>query len=354
MMNDYGIDGHKLNLHPGRVADWAGGKIVYPIYMEMSPSGTCNHHCDFCGLDFMVGQRTRFLDTDLLRKRLPEMAGLGVRAIQYAGEGEPLLHGDISNIVQHTFAAGIDVGISTNGSLLSVSLAKRILPHCTWIKISVDAGTRETHAKVHGCKESDFGRVMANARSAAEIREANGCDCLLGFQMVVLPENCSEARLLAVVAFGVGMDYVVFKPYSQGPMSENERYSDMKVSESWSKDVRQLETSGRFKVIVREEAFRKSMERRSYDRCLALPFWSYVDAGGGVWGCYRFLGDDRFYYGNIRENTFEEIWEGELRRRNLEMMEDFDISQCGVNCRMDRINEYLWDLKHPGRHVNFI
>jgi MoaA/NifB/PqqE/SkfB family radical SAM enzyme len=354
MMDDYEIDGHKLDLHPERVADWIGGKTFYPIYVEMSPSGTCNHHCSFCGLDFMVGQRTRFLDTDLLRKRLPEMAGLGVRAIQYAGEGEPLLHGDISNIVQHTFAAGIDVGISTNGFLLNASLAKSILPYCTWIKISVDAGTRETHARVHGCKESDFGRVMANARNAVEVREANGYECTLGFQMVVLPENYSEVRRLAVGAFGVGMDYVVFKPYSRQPLTKSEKYRDVSLPESWSKEVRQLETGERFRVIVREEAFRKSTGSRRYDRCLALPFWAYVDAGGGVWGCYRFLGDERFYYGNLCENTFEEIWQGDLRKRSLEMMENFDISQCGVNCRMDRINEYLWELKHPGRHVNFI
>jgi hypothetical protein len=31
-----------------------------------------------------------------------------------------------------------------------------------------------------------------------------------------------------------------------------------------------------------------------------------------------------------------------------------DVSRCRVNCRMDEINRYLWDLKSPPEHVNFI
>ena len=52
---------------------------------------------------------------------------------------------------------------------------------------------------------------------------------------------------------------------------------------------------------------------RTYGRCLALPFYSYIDAGGTVWGCKEYLGDERFAFGNINEQTFREIWEGPRR-----------------------------------------
>ena len=28
--------------------------------------------------------------------------------------------------------------------------------------------------------------------------------------------------------------------------------------------------------------------------------------------------------------------------------------QCGVGCRQNEINEYLWNLKNPPQHINFI
>ncbi len=94
---------------------------------------------------------------------------------------------------------------------------------------------------------------------------------------------------------------------------------------------------------------------RDYQHCLALPFWSYLDAGGNIWGCSMYMGDDKFLYGNIYENSFQEIWEGEKRMESLQWVDqELDTNQCRVNCRMDKINRYLWELNNPSAHVNFI
>jgi radical SAM protein with 4Fe4S-binding SPASM domain len=94
---------------------------------------------------------------------------------------------------------------------------------------------------------------------------------------------------------------------------------------------------------------------RNYGHCLALPFWTYIDSGGNVWGCSAYLSDERFHYGNINENTFREIWESEKRLASLKWCsEELDTTGCRVNCRMDEINRYLWELANPPEHVNFI
>ena len=36
------------------------------------------------------------------------------------------------------------------------------------------------------------------------------------------------------------------------------------------------------------------------------------------------------------------------------MMESFNINNCRKACRLDEINKYLWMLKNPPEHVNFI
>ena len=95
--------------------------------------------------------------------------------------------------------------------------------------------------------------------------------------------------------------------------------------------------------------------RKRYDRCLALPFWSYMDSGGNLWGCLDFLNNERFAYGNILESSFSDIWNGSKRQDNMTWCADnFDINECRVSCRMDPVNAYLWELSHPGGHDNFI
>ena len=355
-MDKYRIDSHKLLYHVSRVNDWLEGKNVYPIYAEISPSGLCNHRCTYCALDFMEYQ-SRFLDKEVLKDRLSEMSLLGLKSIMYAGEGEPLLHRDIGEIINHTKKVGVDVAITTNGVLLKEGLVESTLENITWIKVSINGATKETYAKIHKTSPDNFDRVMENMSYAVELRQNKGYKCALGMQLILLPENYHEAVLLAQYAKDIGMDYLVIKPYSQHPFSRTTQYKDIKYSDYFHlSDTLNNLNGDRFSIIFRVNTMKKWDDgRRSYRQCLSLPFWSYIDAGGTVWGCSAYLTDKRFIYGNIYENTFKEIWEGEKRMKSVRYAEEeLDTNQCRVNCRMDEINRYLWQLKHPPEHVNFI
>ncbi len=355
-MDKYRIDSHKLIYHVSRVNDWLEGKNVYPIYAEISPSGICNHRCTYCALDFMEYQ-SRFLDKEVLKDRLSEMSSLGLKSIMYAGEGEPLLHKDIGEIINHTKKVGVDVAITTNGVLLKEGLVESTLENITWIKVSINGATKETYAKIHRTNQDNFDKVMENISYAVKVRENKGYKCTLGVQLILLPENWHEAELLTQQAKEIGMDYLVIKPYSQHPLSKTTKYKDIKYSEYLHlSDKLNSFKDDKFSVIFRINTMKKWDEgRRNYRHCLALPFWSYIDAGGTVWGCSAYLNDERFSYGNIYENIFKNIWESEKRKKAVRWAEDeLDTKQCRVNCRMDEINRYLWDLRHPPEHVNFI
>ena len=354
-MDKYRIDDHKLIYHPERVSDWLKNKNVYPVYAEISPSGACNHRCTYCALDFM-GYKPRLLNTGVLKARLGEMARLGLKSVMFAGEGEPFLHPDMAEISVHANKRGLDTSFTTNAALLLPRITDKILATTSWIKASVNGGTPESYAKVHRCAPADFGKVFDNLGYAAALKKRKGLACALGVQMVLLPENAAGAVKLAERARRAGLDYLVIKPYSQHPQSLTVKYKKTRYEgfEKLSARLEKFNGPG-FSVIFRQNTMKKWDEgSRPYRRCLALPFWSYIDAGGNVWGCSMFLGKEKFRYGNINESSFRRIWEGEKRRKSLAYVRGMDAGTCRVNCRMDEINRYLWQLKNPVEHVNFI
>jgi radical SAM protein with 4Fe4S-binding SPASM domain len=353
---EYRIDGHKLLFHPRRVADWLEGKDIAPLYMEISPSGACNHRCSFCALDFM-GYRPRFLPADMLCRRLEEMGDAGLKAVMFAGEGEPLLHREIGRIATTAKAAGIDAAFTTNAVNLREGTARALLPVTTWIKVSCNAGKAETYARVHGTQADDFYTVLKNMESAVRLRKELGSSCTLGFQMVLLPENQDECVLLAKKVCDLGADYLVIKPFTPHPQSLNTKYSLLSYEnlKILSDQLNQFNTAS-FSVIFRYNAISiLNKQKKIYNRCHALHFMIYIDSGGDIYGCSAFLNNKHFYYGNILELSFKDIMTGSLRRESHEWCRtNLDVDKCRINCRMEQVNRYLWELLYPSLHVNFI
>ena len=256
-MDKYRIDSHKLIYHIPRVYDWSKGKNIYPVYMEVSPSGACNHRCLYCGLDFM-GYKPNYLKANILKERLTELGDLGLKSIMYAGEGEPFLHPEMVSIIEHTKDSGIDVAVTTNGVLLKKEIVERALINTEWIKVSINGGTRETYAKIHQSKPDDFEKVVENISFAARIKKEKGYKCVLGMQLVLLPDNQHEAVSLAKLARDMGMDYLVIKPYSQHPQSKTDKYSTIKYGdfEYLTEELNKI-NSDSFSVVFRNNAMKK-------------------------------------------------------------------------------------------------
>lgn len=363
--DEFRIDSHKLIFHPKRVIhwmeaanSWEKAKSLYPIYIEISPAGSCNHRCAFCAMDFME-YRARFLQPDLMREAFVDMAENGVRSVMLAGEGEPFLHRHTGRLARTAHEAGLDVAFTTNGSLLTPEAAEQILPVTAWIKTSIDAGTPETHARLHGTHEGEFARILYNLSRAVQYRDENGLSCTLGAQMLVLPDNVDEiGTLVELCRDHIGLDYLVLKPYSHHLFSNNHKYADLEYGRFLDAlSALANASSERFRLIYRKDAFENQVAgRHRYDTCCSVPFfWAYLTSNHDLYACSAYLGDPRFLLGNLRQETFSDIWEGERRRTLFRMMRnDFDVSRCRLNCRMNAINAYLWNLEHPPPHVNFI
>lgn len=354
MSDQIRMDTHKLIFHPNRVADWMAGENIYPIELEVGLTNACNHRCIFCALDY-TGYKPDMMDTDILLKNLEEISGRGIKSVVYAGEGEPLLHKDAPYIFNRTKELGIDVAISTNGVLFMPEVAKECMKSLTWMRFSTAAIKEETYNKIQCGKQGDLQKVLANMEEAVRTKKNQRLKTTIGVQMLLLPDNKAQVVEMGKEMRRIGVDYFTVKPFSQNPQSQHILQVDYdQEMMDIEKQVKGLENDS-FKVYFRLHAMEMLKCKRAYRQCLALPFMVYIDAKGNLWPCIVFMGRKGFSYGNLNEETFVQIWEGEKRQKLIDYFMQMDLEKnCREICRLDEMNKYLDELKHPGGHVNFI
>lgn len=321
-----------MMLHPQRVTDWLVGKQIAPLLVEICPIGRCNHRCIFCAYNY-TDYKGDSLEYIKMLGVLLDMGKMGVKAIDWDTEGEPLLHPRLPEFINFAKYSGIDSAVETNGVLLTEDFMKKCGHNLTYIKVSVDAACNETHYKLHRGGKKDWEKVIKNTANAVKLNTG----CAIGIQMVLLKENEDEVQKLSEIAKEIGVDWFVVKPFSVHPFQDSSKVTMGDINKI--KDI-----PG---VTVREQTFGRLFQERDYPVCYGVNFISNIDCFGNVTVCNTLTRNEKYNLGNIYKESFKDIWERRPR--------EFDIKECKREvCRMDKQNLYLWQLKNPSKHVNFI
>ena len=351
-MSGYKLEGHKLHLHPGTINEWYKGNLIAPIYVEIGPTSICNHRCKMCAYDYMEHQ-SNSIDAARLVSLMSELADVGVKSVCFAGDGEPLLNKGTVDAICFAKENGLDVSLSTNGALCTEEILQKILPALTWIRFSVNGGTAETYGAVHGTDLNAYHKVISTLGSAAKIKKDLNLKVTLGVQYVLLPENVESVYCAAKDAKNSKVDYFVVKPFYQN--AENQYFVNNFSMLDYANDLKKVEelSDEKFSSIVRWETENTNFCKRQYSECYGLSFISIIAASGCVFPCLPHQTADKSF-GNINESSFSEILNGQQRMKVLEIMKKLDKNTCQPNCRHHWINNYLWEIKNPPAHKNFI
>jgi len=354
-MSVYNFDGHKLMYHPARVAEFLADGDCFPLYIEISPAGSCNHRCIFCAYDY-IGYPNRKLETDRTLDFIDELADCGVKSMLFAGEGEPLLHPDIASFARRADSRGIDVGLFTNGQLLHEELAEQLLPSLTFVRFSFNGGGRENYADIHAVRAEQYDRVVDNITRAVALRRQHGWKLDIGSQFVVIPENIDRMLTAATTLKACGVDYLAIKPFMQRDAQRYQLTAQFSLGEI-SERLSQAESLSdeTFTVLARRATF-EAYGERSYDHCLGASFITVLNSAGMLASCLPYWEREEFSFGSMYEQSFRAIWRSERRRGIREYLQGrLDAHACPPNCRPHAINEFLWELSAPrARHINFI
>ena len=106
------------------------GHIEIPLQrVHVELTNACNFNCRFCPNSEMQ-RPVGFMETGLAKRVISEIGGAGVcEKITLHVMGEPTLHPDFIEIVEHALGQGVKIGLTTNGSTLAGKLGRQLLDH---------------------------------------------------------------------------------------------------------------------------------------------------------------------------------------------------------------------------------
>lgn len=356
-MNPYALG--KIFEHVDRLRILKKGGQPAPVHLHLVLSDACNHNCNFCAYR-QEGYTTsqlfdpgRFIPTEKVIEILEDAARMGMRAVQFTGGGEPTMHKDCALIIRIAQALGLETSLVTNGALMNKAV-RTVLMQSHWVRISLDAGTKETYAHIRGLKnEQAFDDVLDNVRHLVGLRDAiAGSPLYIGIGFVVTHDNWREIPQAVELARSIGVDSIRFSAVFT---IEGDRY----FAEFGDEAARlcseaQKHSTSRFPVIDNFTERRNDLKvgHPDFGRCHYQHFTTYIGADLNVYACCCIAYNNMGLIGSLKEQRFADFW---YSRQKQEFMDNFDARRCPRCQFISRNREMAAVIENlPELHWNFV
>lgn len=316
------LDSHKLSYHYDRIQAWENGEKIAPISVDMALSRACGAMCSFCYAMIQEPQERASIKTKDALNLLDDFAEIGIKSVSLVSDGESTLSKAYVPFIQHASKLGIDVANATNGWEFEKEKVDQILPHMTWIRFTVGAGTPNGYAKImyKGEKHTEvFDRAMKNIRYAVEVKEKLNLDVTLGIQMVLTPDFKEEILPFAKLALDLGVDYGVIKHCSDDEMGtlgiDYTKYEEMYPIIQKAEEMSNEKT----KIIAKWKKI-KDKGVSSYNRLYGPQFLLQLSGSGLVAPAGQFFNAkySKLHMGNFTEERFIDIFKSNRYKRIMD------------------------------------
>ena len=306
------LDSHKLSHHYDRVVAWESGEKIAPISVDMSLTRACGAMCSFCYAMVQEPQERAAIKPKQALELLDDFAEIGVRGVSLISDGESTLSKAYVPFIQHAANIGIDVGNATNGWEWDPDKIEQVLPHLTWVRFTVAAGTPSEYARImfKGPEHTEvFDRAMRNIQYAVDLKRKNNLKVTLGIQMVLTPDFKDEIIPFSKLAVDLGVDYGVIKHCSDDEFGTlGIDYSKYEEMYPLLEEAEALSNS-KTKVIVKWDKI-KDKGKPSYKRFYGPQFLLQISGSGLVAPSGMFFNArySKLHMGNFVDERFIDIF----------------------------------------------
>jgi len=302
------------------------GFLRAPLEVGIEITSQCQLKCVHCYGAF--GQNIKSeLTTEEIFNLIDELDSLGVFAI-FIGGGEPTLHPDFFKICEYVLSKDMNVVISTNGVDIDKEMAKEFykLGNYVGVQVSLEGPNEKINDSMRG--KNSFKRALIGLKNLQHA----GLNPTIGTTITNLNYKYIEEMINFCISLGVPhIHFMCLMPSGRG----DTLYEKLKLSPTqriWiTKKLRGLKNKYKDKIGIdfanfyQQPPSKEFNPEKSYDfvdkiyaGCEAARVKAVVTSTGDVLGCEILR---EYIGGNIRQNSFLEIWENSkvfetIRSRN--------------------------------------
>ena len=187
-------------------------KIVTQKNIVIDVTYLCNYSCNYCrwGSAKTPGRSHHPLENILAIRE--DLEAIGAERVVLSG-GEPLLHPNISEIVQHYSSLVEDVILITNGWLAELEKIRSMISDgLTGIAFSIDSVDASILSKTRDMTSTQITRTLSNFEEISNARNKGDIVVELGVNAVISSENCSVSSIRSLLTWAENnhLDYVNF------------------------------------------------------------------------------------------------------------------------------------------------
>src|SRR6202165_4458655 len=225
----------------------------HPLLVQILPIRRCNIDCGYCNEYDKVSDP---VPADTLRRRVDKLAELGTSVVAFSG-GEPMLHPDLDDLIQHIRARGMMAGLITNGYFLVPKRIEQLnAAGLDYLQISIDnvdpdevskkslrlLDKKLQHLKDHATFDVNINSVLGGGiKNPEDARTINTRARELGFSTSIgiihdgsgrlKPLGPVERRVFDDVSAGISGPWQVFKNLYSGITNFQDNLADGKPNE---------------------------------------------------------------------------------------------------------------------------
>jgi radical SAM protein with 4Fe4S-binding SPASM domain len=305
-------------------------KLNYlPITMDIEPTTGCNFRCTMCQVS-SPNFISKNLNYETFKKIIDDNKQL--LKIKLQGMGEPLVNNNFYNMVEYASKYSIVSEITTNGSLLNNANIKKLLgSNLSRITVSIDGASSEVFEKIR--VKSNFKSVIFNCKNLIELFKKKIIRPEISAWCVIQNDNVTEFEKIYDLCREIGFDKLTYQFHLSGwGKSEWNKINSGKKIEinSLKQQIEKIKQKGK-KDNMEVNIFEENL--LSFNKQCVWPWESsYISKTGDVVPCC-IIGDEKVIsFGNIKSNSFKDIWNSENYKNFREDIKNNKIPNYCKNC----------------------